>query len=547
MPADTQPIVDFTKRTRTASDDSIQSLKGAIEFPWQARLGLAVLFVIFFTIGATYYWIESAEPDLAWLPWAMTSLWLVAGAGVMILLYWLWREFNQFGTDLAVWVDCLRAGNLSERMPVRRSACPSFQLRNRLNNIAGDYQTIASKLEGRLSRQAKYIQQKKHYLNVLYDVASCINRSQNLEDLLNQFLLTLKDVVNAEAATVRLLDREGQMRLVASIGLSDEVIEKEKIMPAPECLCGKAAESGEIITREGIQRCGLRIGQKFFDNNNIDLIAIPLQYRDKTLGVYNLFVDKKQHPTIDEEHELLMSIGQHLGMAIEKASVDEEAHLLSIMEERTRMAHELHDSLAQTLASLRFKVRLLDDSLRSENDEHIWGELEGLENSIDDANKELRSLITHFRAPIDGKGIVRAVERLAERFRMETSKEVFFYQNWNFPKTPREIEIEAIRIVQEALVNIRKHSEAETVRILMYSSEAGQCSILVEDDGIGLPEQRVEPNQETGEHIGLTVMEERAARINGEILFESEDGEGTLVQLCFTVSPPEVNDIIGDP
>lgn len=557
MSTDTQPIIDFTKRATNDKEvpknekkvvaDTKQHFKGSIEFPWQARVGMVILLLTFVTIGATYYWIESVEPDLHWLTWLMTGLWLFAGLGVMILLFWLWREFNQFGTDLSVWVDSLRAGNLSERMPVRKSACPSFQLRNRLNNIAGDYQTIATKLEGRLSRQAKYIQQKKHYLNVLYDVASCINRSQNLEDLLNQFLLTLKDVVNAEAATVRLLDREGQMRLVASIGLSDEVIEKEKIMPAPECLCGRAADSGEIITREGIERCGLRIGRQFFENDNVDLIAIPLQYRGKTLGVYNLFVDKKHHPTIDEEHELLMSIGQHLGMAIEKASVDQEAHLLSIMEERTRMAHELHDSLAQTLASLRFKVRLFDDSLRSENDAHIWGELEGLENSIDDANKELRSLITHFRAPIDGKGIVRAMERLVEKFRIETSKEVFFYQNWNSPIIPREIEIEAIRIVQEALANIRKHSQAETVRILMYSSEEGECSILVEDDGIGLPEHRAVPNQETGEHIGLTVMEERAARINGEIQFESEDGEGTLVQLSFTVSPTEMNNRIGDP
>ena len=122
---------------------------------------------------------------------------------------------------------------------------------------------------------------------------------------------------------------------------------------------------------------------------------------------------------------------------------------------------------------------------------------------------------------------------------METQMDVFFYQNWNLLKAPREVEIEAIRIVQEALANVRKHSQADTVRILMYSSEVGVCRILVEDDGVGLPETRQLPNLETGEHIGLTIMEERAKRINGEVQFESDDGEGTLIQLSFNVA--EVN------
>ncbi|KAG1665704.1 putative ATP-dependent helicase [Nymphon striatum] len=148
------------------------------------------------------------------------------------------------------------------------------------------------------------------------------------------------------------------------------------------------------------------------------------------------------------------------------------------------MAHELHDSLAQTLASLRFKVRLFDDSLNQGKEEVIWHELEGLENTIDDAYAELRSLITHFRAPIDGKGVVRSVQRLTERF-----------------------QIEVVRIVQEALANVRKHSQAANVRILMSSTEEGHCSVLVEDDGVGLPLERKKTNKDTGEHIVVAIRD----------------------------------------
>ena len=521
--------VSRSKKALPKPEEKIPS----IVFPWQAQAAFLFLFIVFVTIGASYFWVIYSGTQAIWVPVVMSLLWGIAGVGVLALVGWMWKEFTGFGNDLSAWAESLRMGDLSERMPTYNELSPSYQIRLRLNEITGDYQKLSLRLEQRYFRQQLYIKQKKHYLKVLYDVASCINGSHDLEDLLNQFLVTLKNVVKAEAATVRLLDDNNQMRLVASIGLTDDVVEKERIMPAPECLCGKAALSGDIKIRSNVKKCGLRIGIHFFKDDEVELVAVPLQYRNKTLGIYNLFVDKKHHPLIEDEYELLLSIGQHLGMAIEKSSLDGEARLLSIMEERTRMAHELHDSLAQTLASLRYKVRLFDDSLRTGKDELIWSELEGLEGSIDNANIELRSLITDFRAPIDGKGIVRALERLAQRFEMETGLEVFFYENWHLEDLPRKLEIEVVRIVQEALVNIRKHSQAKTIRILIYSSIEGECRILVEDDGIGMKDSLVNKPNDAGEHIGLSVMQERAARINAEIQFESEEGEGTLIQLNF--------------
>ncbi|MEE9302633.1 MAG: ATP-binding protein [Thiotrichaceae bacterium] len=469
--------------------------RSAIMFPWQARVSMFVLFFLFVTIGATYFWVEGTPNKPSWVPWVMTLLWIVSGVGTGLLMFWVWREFCRFGNDLAHWVESLRSGYLSERMPVNNAFCPSYHLRKHINSISIDYQQIAGKLERRLQEQERYIKQKKHYLSVLYDVASCINQSHSLDGLLNRFLLTLKKVVNAESVTVKLLDEDGRTHKIVTVGIENDD-EKEQVV-------------------------------------------IPIQYRNKMLGVYNISVEKKHNPQFDDEHELLLSIGQHLGMAIEKANVDNEARTLSIMEERTRMAHELHDSLAQTLASMRYKVRLLDDTINTDDGEKIWAELEGLEGIIDEANTELRSLITDFRAPIDGRGLVRSIEHLSKRFQIETSLEVFFYQNWHLEELSRDIELEAVRIVQEALANIRKHSKAETVRILMHSTEEGECRILVEDDGVGFDDTLLEVSSESGNHIGLTIMQERAARINGEIQFESEVGEGTLIQLSFMSAAEE--------
>lgn len=487
----------MTAKVLSAKNRNKKTLESApiICFPLFAKVALVILLLLFTTIGATYYWIETFESRPVWAGTVMSGLWLFSGLGSALLILWAWQHFSRFGQDLSHWVDSLYAGKLSERMPVGSRFNPSYQLRHHLNLITEDYQDLSNTLEERLVKQEQNIEQKQYYLRVLYQVASVINRSNSMDGLLRRFLVTLQGFISARSVSVHIFKGD----------IFKEVTDDKY-------------ESEDLI---------------------VD-IKIPVEYRDKAVGVFHISVPKRLHPKIEEQHALLLSIGQHLGMAVEKANVDNEARLLSIMQERTRMAHELHDSLAQTLASMRYKVRLLDESFNTADDEQIWSELDGLEGIIENANIELRSLITDFRAPIDGKGLVRSIERLSERFEIETGLDVFFYQNWIAENISRDVEIEVIRIVQEALANIRKHSQAKTVRILMYSAESGECRILVEDDGVGfdteakIKAQDVDCAVKKGDHIGLTVMQERATRIGGHVQYESEFGEGTLVQLNFS-------------
>ncbi len=389
------------------------------------------------------------------------------------------------------------------------------------------------------SQQEAYIAEKKYHLSVLYDVADCINSSTGLDDLLHRFLLTLQGVVSAKAAAVRLLV-DDQLKLVASIGLPTGEDSELWALSETSCSCVKSFHENCVKRETVMSHCRLSRGSECSKLKDCEMLAVPLRYQGKSIGVYNLFISRNEtrESSITDEDAVLQSIGKHLGMAIEQAGVEDNARQLSIIQERTRMAHELHDSLAQTLASLRYKVRLFDDSLKEQQADELRNELKGLENGIETANAELRSLITHFRAPIDGKGVVRTIESVVERFRRETGIDVFFYHNWDLKDLARDAEIEVVRIVQEGLANIRKHTGSETVRILLYSSVDGDCSILIEDDGPGLSEDRPKPNKETGEHIGLSVMQERAARLNGELQFES-DGEGLLLQLNFKVAVPK--------
>ncbi|WP_020397031.1 GAF domain-containing sensor histidine kinase [Thiolinea disciformis] len=524
-----------TENGRTIGSRAQAKYRSGLSFPLRVRVILVFLVLAFGASGLLSFWALLNHAQANWILPSLLVVWVLTAIGTLSFLYWMWREFNFFGQELSDWVTRLRAGDLNTRMPMNRKGCPSLRIREQINAITDDYQAMSRMQQQRLNRQAQFIAQKNRHLTVLYDVASCINRANSLEALFERVLRGLREVFKAKAVAIRLSDEQGELKLVASFGLSDEIVALEQRLPSPECICGKTLKAGLIEAQPQIQTCDRLLKTSMFGTDSaLQMLAVPLQYREKILGVYNLFVSPEQFAHLQEEEDLLTSIGQHLGMAIEKARVEKDVVRLSIIEERTRMAHELHDSLAQTLASLRFKVRLLDDTLHRGDETIAWQELENLEQTVDEAYAELRSLITHFRAPLDGKGVVRAVEKITERFRVETQMEVFFYHNWNLAGLPSEMELEVVRIVQEALANVRKHSKASTVRILMYSSEEGRCSILVEDDGVGLPQDLPKFDPKTGEHIGMKIMQERAEKIGGEVQFESDPEEGgTLMQLSF--------------
>lgn len=214
------------------------------------------------------------------------------------------------------------------------------------------------------------------------------------------------------------------------------------------------------------------------------------------------------------------------------------------MEERTRMAHELHDSLAQTLVSLRFQVRVLDETLHQDDGQPTWQALEIIENTLDEANTELRTLVARFRAPMSKHGLIPGVEKAIERFRSECTIPVYLQKEWPDTPLPPNKELQVLRIIQESLANIRKHSQANAVRIMMRGDRQGNRTILIEDDGVGFVQLQEKDGRHLGEHIGLKILRDRARQLNGQLKIESETGEGTRIELTFTVAQRQNDPII---
>jgi len=232
--------------------------------------------------------------------------------------------------------------------------------------------------------------------------------------------------------------------------------------------------------------------------------------------------------------ELLANVGYHLGIAVKRTHLDEEAQRLTISRERTMLAHELHDSLAQTLASLRFQVHGMAEGVSKGEIELIDNDLARLREGIDTAHIELRELLAHFRAPLDERGLSTALNELLAQFSQESGIKVFSQRECAVPALSETVQREVLRILQEALRNVQKHSHARTVRLLIRCDDADVYHILLEDDGTGFPDVN-NSVVSTGERVGMVTMQERAKRIGATLSIDSEQGEGTRIEL--TIRP----------
>ena len=372
-----------------------------------------------------------------------------------------------------------------------------------------------------MSKQASF-EWSRTSLTLLYRITSILSSANQKTQILHDFLFLLKQHFHAPAGSVQLITDEGLMNLESYYGISEE--QANSIQHAPI--------DGHLFSFETDVIDEIQIRDNELDTTNLPptQLCIPVRFKIRTLGVINLFVD--QNVNIDEETAyLLLSAGAHLGEFFERNRREQARIKKLIKDERNIIANELHDSLAQTLASLRFQVRILDQSVQPFGDFMAIKTIESVEHGLDEATTDLRELIAHCRVPIEQQGLVPAIERAVEKFRKDTGIHILFQSNEETLHLPSNIELNAYRIVQESLTNIKKHANAYIVRVLLNQDSDGYVRILVENDGRGFDQRKI--HSEEGEHLGLTIMKERARNLGGELKIETEPDEGTRIELCF--------------
>ncbi|MGB5455104.1 MAG: ATP-binding protein, partial [Gammaproteobacteria bacterium] len=363
-------------------------------------------------------------------------------------------------------------------------------------------------------------------LQTLYKISSTINAARTRQELLSDFIDVFSRNIDIKASLVRLLTDDGWMEIVSSFGINKDQLNTYHKTPIDGSMFSRSSEtvgeSDEAFLRKVV-------------NRNISTIyAVPVRYNVRTLGVINLFTEDNKALSA-EIHKLWLTAGQHLGQALDKFIEDSEQKQRLIQNERNIIANELHDSLAQTLASLRFQVRVLDQALQPTGEFSTINSIEQVEHGLDEAYTDLRELIAHCRIPVEKQGLIPSIKRVVEKFREETNIHILLQCECQNPDIPANMEMNVYRIVQEALTNIRKHADANIVRVLLQCDENGNYLVLIENDGKGFDKKDIQ--SEAGKHLGLTIMKERAKYLGGKLKIDSEPDEGTRVELRFKYKP----------
>ena len=366
-------------------------------------------------------------------------------------------------------------------------------------------------------------------LLVLSQIASSLTTDATLDELVTRYLSTMVRVAGALAGSVRLLTPDGkQLRLVSSVGLPPEMVERERLVPRDCGVCGESLD-GDRATWSGEPRVCRGMNPGAFIPGCGEVIAVPLRHKGEVHGVYNLFL--AQGRTLSEDVRLLFgAISEHLGVALENAHLSRENARVTLVNERQLLANEVHDSVAQTLAYTRMRAAALREAQRGGDAARAERYLDEMEDAIEAAYGELRELIGRFRQPMDPRGLVVALQAALDAFARRSSARVSFDARGPEPALSAEEEMHVFHIAQEALANVQKHARAKNVR-LSLELDGATCRVCVEDDGAGFA-----PGAgDRYEHFGLAIMRERAARLGGELRIDSPASGGARLTLSFPV------------
>lgn len=292
------------------------------------------------------------------------------------------------------------------------------------------------------------------------------------------------------------------------------------------------------INVEAVQTGRTRVVSDVFQSSNFlfdeklpetrsELVA-PLKVGDRVIGTLDVH-DSKLNAFAEEDILVLQSLGDQIAVAIENAQLYDKSKELAVLEERNRLARELHDSVTQSLYSLVLFTEGWRRMLRSDGGEKVEEYLSRIGEIAQQALKEMRLLILELRPPLlEQEGLVGALQKRLDAVekRVGISARVVME---DFIEVPALLEEELYRIAQEALNNSLKHAKAnkETVRIFV---EDKNIVLEVVDDGTGFDPEAVEHRG----GMGLLNMGERARQVGGVLSIQSTLGKGTIV----TVSVP---------
>jgi two-component system NarL family sensor kinase len=371
-------------------------------------------------------------------------------------------------------------------------------------------------------------------LQVLKEVAEALNSATTEQRATGEALRRMADLLGVETGWVWLRDPAADRFYNAAVQSLPPYLQEPVRMTGRSCWCLELFRKGQLTARNiDVVECS-RLAPAVASSEAAATrglrchASVPLYAGDRPLGVMNLAMRGWRRLT-RQELDLLTTIADQVGVAVERARLAEQSIERARVDERARIARDVHDTLAQEFTAIGLHVEAGLSHLEPRNQARpsLTMALAAARQGLDEARRSIASLRA---SPLANRPLAEALAALARRFTAETGVRVLV-NTVDAGPFAADIETELFRIAGEALTNVRKHAKAGEVSLRLEVSR-GRVRLTVTDTGVGF---RSRGARRRG--FGLAGIEDRARSVRGRATIRSAPGRGTSVTVSVPLEP----------
>ncbi|GHC27781.1 type IV pili methyl-accepting chemotaxis transducer N-terminal domain-containing protein [Aidingimonas halophila] len=378
------------------------------------------------------------------------------------------------------------------------------------DTMASELATSYAELEDRVSHKTRELERSNRVMQVLHDGSRSLYGGGN-------------DLCSSAAPMLRKLE---SLLDIGPIKLSvNDPVDRHQI----PILATHSAHRPEYCRDHDCHACLIDPEPiEFKQSGDAECLLLPVSVGSELLGTLEVW-HSRRNPLSTSSKGLLNTLCDQLATAIYLQRRIEHQQQVSLMNERTIIARELHDSLAQSLSYLKIQVARLERMQDKETPRDVQAAVfDELRTGLNSAYRQLRELLTTFRLKLDGPGLHSVIHQTVDEFSERLGFPVeLHYDVPPYLLNPNE-EIHVLQIVREALANTHKHAQAHWAAVTIWFEQA-RLRMHIEDDGIGLGD-----DLSASQHYGLVIMRDRAHTLGGELALYNRDTRGVRIALDFT-------------
>jgi signal transduction histidine kinase len=377
-----------------------------------------------------------------------------------------------------------------------------------------------------ISRAHKRLEHQNEELLALHGAALDVTAELSLDSVLNKVVDRARTLVGARYGALSVVDSNGHIETFLTSGITPEQRATLGAPPTGHGLLGVVLYQGQRLRLDDLTKDPRSEGFPPHHPMMRSLLAVPISCKSPFVG--NLYLAEKEGAGFTVgDGETLERFAVQAAIAIDNAFLHQQVASLAVAQERLRIAHEMHDGIAQVLGYVNTKVQAANEYIRRGSTDEATVQLSELGTAAREAYGDVREAIVDLRTlPEPNRSFAEVLEEYLNRWKEQTGISTQFTMEDDL-LLPAATELQFVRIIQESLTNVRKHSKATTAKIDIRRRD-GRLVVSIEDDGVGFNPATLARGEFP--RFGLATMRERAEGIGGTFAIESVAGQGTRVR-----------------